>query len=158
VAFVVVTACACSSDPGRLESDLVGTATADPLIFHGNCFAGWLVSADLQLTETRGKDVTLDLLSYRLFDEGRQLGIGSENIDGAALEERYGSRVVPAHGVRVFRIGLQSGVRPVGPLLVTGNAVGLDENGDGVNLEFQHTAPIDIHDPVPSPDGACPPE
>jgi hypothetical protein len=157
IAFVVATASACSSDPGRLDAELVGSATADPLIFHGNCFAGWLVSADVELQETRGKDVTLDLLNYRLFDQGREATIGSENLDGPALQERYGTRVVAANGTRVFRVGLPSEVRPEGPLLVTGNAIGLDEDGNGVNLSSQLGADLVVTDPVPAP-GACPPE
>ncbi len=158
LAIVVATTSACSSDPGRLQSELAGSATAEPQIFHGNCFAGWIVSLDLQFNETQGVDVSLDLLSYRLFDEGRETVIGSENLDGATLEERYGSRVIPAHGARIFRIGLPSGLRPQGPILVTGSAVGLDENGNGVNLSFRLTADLVVHDPEPSDGGACPPQ
>lgn len=162
VRLMVAIACAatgaCRSDPGRLESELVGTATAEPLIFHGNCLAGWMVALDLQLNETRGIDVLLDLLSYRLFDEGREIGIGSEAMDAATLEERYGSRVVPANGSRVFRIGLQSGVRPEGPILVTGDAVGLDADGNGVSLPFRFTAELVVHDPDPPLGGPCLPD
>ena len=152
---IVVAASACGSDPGRLQSELAGGATADPQIFHGNCLAGWVVSLDLQFNETQGVDVALDLLGYRLFDEGRETVIGSENLDGATLEERYGSRVIPAHGSRIFRIGLPSGLRPQGPILVTGTAVGLDENGNGVNLQFRLTADLVVNDPAPSDGGAC---
>jgi hypothetical protein len=158
VAIACSAAGACRSDPGRLDSQLVGTATADPLIFHGNCLAGWMVRLDLQLTETHGSDVLLDLLTYRLFDVGRDIGIGSESMDGATLEDRYGSRVIPANASRVFRIGLQSGVRPEGPIHVSGTAVGLDEDGNGVNLPFDFRATLEVHDPEPPIGGACPPD
>ena len=157
LAIVVAASSGCGSDPGRLESEVAGDATADPQIFHGNCFAGWFVSLDLQFNETQGVDVALDLLGYRLFDEGRETVIGSESLDAATLEERYGSRVIPARGARIFRIGLPSGTRPEGPILVTGTAVGLDENGNGVNLQFRLTADLVVNDPVPSTGGACPP-
>jgi hypothetical protein len=157
LAIVVAASSACGSDPGRLESEVAGDASADPQIFHGNCLAGWVVSLDLQFNETQGVDVALDLLSYRLFDEGRETVIGSESLDAATLEERYDSRVIPAHGARIFRIGQPSGLRPQGPILVTGTAVGLDENGNGVNLQFRLTADLVVNDPEPSDGGACPP-
>src|SRR5262245_44963553 len=157
LAIACAAAVACRSDPGRLEAELVGAATADPLIFHGDCLAGWMVAVDLQLSETHGADVLLDLLSYRMADDGRDIEIGSESMNGTTIEERYGSRVVPAHGARIFRIGLQSSTRPEGPILVSGDAVGLDQDGNGVRHSFHFSADLVVHDPEPPLGGACPP-
>jgi len=153
---LIALASGCGHQPAELAPSLVGPATASPLVFHGNCFAGWIVDVDLLLRETSGLAVLVDRIAYRLTDVGQARVLASETLDAGALEDRYKTHMVAANGSSVFSLTGRSGVRPVGPLVLDGEVTGRDEKGRFVSLRFQLTAAsLIVTDPVLGPGGAC---
>jgi hypothetical protein len=147
----------CRMQPAELTLDLAGPAVADPQVFHGNCFAGWVVRVELRVRETRGVAVVVERLAYRLADEGRGVDLGAEVLDAPAIDVRYGDRVVEAGGSRVFGLCVPSAARPVGPIAFVGDIAGLDDNGNPVAARFRlSAASLTVRDPVPGQEGACP--
>jgi len=148
----------CGTEPGRLVAEIVGPAEADPLVFHGNCFAGWQLRVELRVRESGGTAVWIERLHYRLADEGLGVGLVEEALDTAAIEERFGESLVPANGARVLTLGALSTARPIGPVVLSGSVTGRDEGGSRVGTTFRLTAPsLIVRDPDLGPGGACPP-
>ena len=148
----------CGSEPGRLVAEIVGPAEADPLVFHGNCFAGWQLRVELRVRESGGTAVWIERLDYRLQDEGLGVSVVEESLDSAAIEERYGESLVPPNGSRVFPLGAPSGERPIGPVVLSGTVAGRDDGGSRVTTSFRLAAPsLLVRDPDLGPGGACPP-
>jgi hypothetical protein len=165
VALVVVAALAlasagCDEEPAMLTADLISPATASAQFFHGNCFAGWNVGVDLRVAERQRVDVFLDTFVYQITDRGTGLRLGEEALDQDALDERYGfeASVVMGGSSRIYRVaGLASG-RPVGPIVVTGEITGRDENGNRVRAPLSLDATLVVQDPgPPGQGGACGP-
>jgi hypothetical protein len=144
----------CTPEPAVLEVRLDGTATAMPQFFHGNCFAGFSVSLGLRLSETRGVDVRLESFAYRIRDDGSGASIAEETLDAAALEERYGSGLLPGRSSRTLSVGGPAS-NPVGPLSVSGEVRGRDENGARVSQSFQLSTTLRVEEPVKPSGGAC---
>jgi hypothetical protein len=145
-----------SPQAARLATEMAGAATGTPLIFHGNCFAGWEVTVELRVRETGGAAVWLGELSYRLSDEGLGATLAEDTLDAATLEARYGASTIPAHGERLFPLGGPSGGRPVGPIALDGVLRGRQGEGGAVFEEFRLTAPsLVLEDPEPGSGGAC---
>ncbi|HXV61004.1 MAG TPA: hypothetical protein VEK15_09950 [Vicinamibacteria bacterium] len=146
----------CGSDPAQLTVELVEPATATPQFFHGNCFAGYSVAVGLRVRETSFVGVFLDSLSYRVVDEGTGFEIASDVLDRATIDERYGAMasVLVGGGSRVYPLGGRSD-DPVGPLLVSGEIAGRDENGNNVRTSFNLRATLNVIDPEPPGSGAC---
>jgi hypothetical protein len=148
----------CTPDPAELRVSLVEPATANAQYFHGNCFAGFSVSVDLRVQETRRVSLVLSRLSYRLTHRGTGLVVVEESLDTRGIEERYGEGAssIPAGATRLFRIG---GVldAPVGPIAVTGRIEGMDENDQSVVESFDLSATLVVNDPGPPSGGACVP-
>jgi len=155
--YVLLVSMGCSPDPGELTVNLSGPATASPQYFHGNCFAGWSLGVDLHARETRGVDVFIASLTYRLSDQGSGVELRSETLDAEALDLTYGERasVLVARSTRIFLLVAVSSSRPVGPIAVTGTIEGRDENGQRVTAPFQLTANLVVNDPGPPGGGAC---
>jgi hypothetical protein len=148
----------CTPDPAELRFSLVEPATANAQYFHGNCFAGFSVSVDLRLQETRRISLVLSRLSYRLTDRGTGLVVVDESLDTRGIEERYGEGAgsIPAGSTRIFRIGGRSDA-PVGPIAVRGGIEGMDENDQTIAESFDLSAPLVVNDPGPPSGGACVP-
>ncbi|HSF16214.1 MAG TPA: hypothetical protein VLK65_11745 [Vicinamibacteria bacterium] len=146
----------CGSDPAQLTVELIEPATATPQFFHGNCFAGYSVAVELRVRETSFVGVFLDSLSYRALDEGTGFEIAADTLDRATIDERYGAMasVVVGGGSRVYPVGGRSD-DPVGPVLVSGDITGRDENGKNVGTSFSLRAPLNVIDPEPPGSGAC---
>jgi hypothetical protein len=148
----------CDPEPAVLTADLLAPATASAQFFHGNCFAGWSVRVDLRVAERQRVDVFLDDVTYVLADRGSGLRLREESLDGAGLELAYGfqANVVMAGSSRVYGLVGVTGDRPVGPLDVTGELSGRDENGHLIRTSFQLAAALDVQDPgPPRQGGAC---
>src|SRR5262245_61306651 len=150
---------ACGRDPARLVPALVDPASASPQYFHGNCFAGFSVQADLRIRETQGIEVVLSRLAYRMIDRGTGRVLADEGLDTRALEERFGANasVVPAGASQNYPLSAISSDRPAGPLTVQGEVEGMDENGEAVTASFDLSASLVVNDPGPPSGGACSP-
>jgi len=150
---------ACSSpEAARLAVDIAGPARAVPLVFHGNCQAGWQVSVDLRVRDTGDATVWLDRLDFAVVDVGQPRTVVDDSLDAAALASRYGVTQITAGLAVVLTIGGRSEGRPVGPVTVDGAAGGRDENGNRLIHPFHLTAaPLDLRDADPSAGGACGP-
>jgi hypothetical protein len=143
-----------------LTADLIEPATASAQFFHGNCFAGWNVGVDLRVAERQRVDVFLDTLVYQITDRGTGLRLGEDALDQDALDQRYGfeASVVMGGSSRIYRVaGISSG-RPVGPIDVTGEIAGRDENGNRVRAPLSLDVMLVVQDTgPPSQGGACSP-
>ncbi|HUG52516.1 MAG TPA: hypothetical protein VMR21_02900 [Vicinamibacteria bacterium] len=161
VAAAVVLAAAgaggCDRPAGRLSVEVLGPVTAAPLVFHGNCFTGWLVAVQLRLRETEGVDVALERVSYRLADEGAGRELLAETLDAAQVEERAGSRLVPARGELRFPITAISTGEPIGPVVFEGEILGRDESGHAIVVPLRSTATMTVAPPPALGAGACGP-
>jgi hypothetical protein len=160
VASVALAAASCGEEPAMLTADLIAPATASAQFFHGNCFAGWSIAVELRVAERERVDVFLDRFTYVLSDRGSGLRLGEETLDGAALELAYGfqANVVMAGSSRTYGLTAVTGARPVGPLEVTGELSGRDDNGHLIRTPFQLTATLDVREPdPPGQSGACSP-
>ena len=146
----------CSSDPAQLTVELVEPATATPQYFHGNCFAGFSVAVGLRVRETSFVGVFLDSFSYRVLDEGTGFEVAADALDRAGLDEFFGAMasVLVGGGSRDYPLGGRSD-DPVGPLLVSGEIAGRDENGKSVRTSFNLRATLNVIDQEPPGSGAC---
>ncbi len=146
----------CTPDAAELTVSLVEPATATANYFHGNCFAGFSVGVDLRIQETRRIGVVLTRLVYRLTDRGTDQLLADESLDTRGIDERFGERAssIGAGATKLFRVGSVSG-GPVGPIAVTGEIRGMDENDQTVAEAFDLSAPLVVNDPGPPAGGAC---
>jgi hypothetical protein len=158
-ALVFAIATGCVREPALLNVTLVGTASSSPQYFHGNCFAGWSVRAELRIAETNGVDAFLETVAFRLADEGSGREIQTSTFDASALEEIYGAGapVIPGGSQRTFPISGPSPERPNGPLGVSGNVSVRDETGTRVEKSFALTTAIRYDESPPPSGGACAP-
>jgi len=156
VVFFVLLA-GCTPDPAELGVSLVEPATANAQYFHGNCFAGFSVGVGLRIRETRGIEVVISRLAYRVRDRGTGQVLADESLDGRSLEERYGgsARLVRAGETKTFPLAAISSERPEGPLAVQGEIEGMDENEQRVFAAFDLPAELTVNDPGPPAGGAC---
>jgi hypothetical protein len=85
--------------------------------------------------------------------------LADESLDGRSLEERYdkSASVIRAAESKTFPLAAISSDRPVGPLGLTGEIAGMDENDQRVVASFELSAPLAVNDPGPPSDGACTP-
>ena len=136
---------------------------ASRFVVHGNCVAGWFVSADVIVGETRGVDVAIESVSLRVEDATAGL-LGDLLVDAASLRDRFGEHgaAVPGRGsIRIpVSVGTLAGsvAAPAisGSIVVSGEVVALDEQGR-VRMSFRIPATVRV-DGVPLPSsGACPP-
>jgi len=148
----------CTPDPAELTVSVVEPAIATAQYFHGNCVAGFSISVDLRIQETRRVGLVLSRLAYRLTDRGTGQLLADESLDARAIEDRYGERAssIGAGATKLFRIGSVSG-EPVGPLAVEGEIEGMDENDQTVAEAFDLSAALVVNDPGPPSGGACTP-
>ena len=146
----------CTPDPAVLVASAVEPATATAQYFHGNCFAGFSIGVDLRVQETQRVGVVLSRLAYRLTDRGTGQLLSDENLDRRGIEERYGERgsSIPAGSTKLFHVGSVSG-EPVGPIGVSGDIEGMDENDQTVVAAFDLSAPLVVNDPGPPSGGVC---
>lgn len=147
----------CSSPHARLDVALDGTPHVAPLIFHGNCQAGWMVLAALRVHETAGEHVTLTRLTFQIVDAHTNRTIGSETLDAAALQDRYGAAALQIEGdaAKTFAISARSDQVQRDPIAILGEVRGDDARG-GVRTSYSLTvAQLIVEDP-PSGGGACP--
>ncbi len=147
----------CRDDPAELVPNLVEPASAHAQYFHGNCFAGFAVGVDLRIQETQGVEVVLSRLSYRVSDRGTGQLLAEELLDQTALEDRFGAPaiVIRAGASSTFPLAAISPERPSGPVAVTGEVAGVDENGESVVAPFDLSTRIEVSDPGPPSGGAC---
>jgi hypothetical protein len=156
--------CSCAPERGELDVELL-PPVASRFLAHGNCFAGWYLSADLVVQERRGVDVVLDDVSLRVDDERGGEPLGERRLDAGALQApgRFESGpVVRAHGS--LRINMSVGALPGpvgapaigGSIVVSGVVEGHDAEGKVVT-SYRRTAVVTVDDrPVPGA-GACTP-
>lgn len=160
VFVLVLSLASCEKKQAELDVDIPTSATATPQYFHGNCFAGWSMAVELRVRETRGVEVVLDELSYRVFDTAVMEEHGAEVLDRTSLESRYGSTasVLAGGSTRSFPLGFPTHTRPVGPLTVSVALSGRDENGRAVSSSFALTTTVTVvGDDAPPQGGACQP-
>jgi hypothetical protein len=163
--FVALLAVASCGDPSAaLLVELAGTPRALPLVFHGNCFAGYTVEASLRVRETEGVPVVLESLEFRFRDEN-QVDAGGDRLDSAALQERFGAEAlnVPSGGVRDLPLSwrFDSEGRPASSppavLTLTGRIQAKDESDRRLSAPYSLTSRVDVVPYVHEPGGACPP-
>ncbi len=136
----------CGDDPAELVPDLIEPASANAQYFHGNCFAGFAVGVDFRIQETQGVEVVLSRLNYRVSDRGTGQLLAEELLDQAALEERFGAPaiVIRAGASSTLPLRAVSPERPSGPVAVSGEVAGVDENGESVvPLRAAPAAPVE---------------
>ncbi len=148
----------CAGARGSLEVAPGGVPRAAPLVFHGNCLAGWTVSIPLRVREVGGADVVVSGIELRVEDAATGTRLGAAALDAAALRETAGGRLPRVAGeesielvvdVRVD-LAIRAGV------VVSGEVRGADARGV-VRGAFRLTAPPIVFDDVPSGGGACAP-
>src|SRR6201988_5399716 len=75
----------CARDRAALEVSVTSPVVI-PFIVHGNCFITWLIEFDATVGETRGVDVVVQSMSFRVEDSaGRRLS--ESTIDADVLRE-----------------------------------------------------------------------
>ena len=158
---LLVLAFGCGNDPrAELDVGLAGPATVVPEIFHGNCLVGYSLSVELEVRETRGVDVVLDVLDFRLREEGSGSDLSGERLDAQSLEDRYGpgARSLAGHGVRTFRVGARYD-RGAGaePIAVSGSLSGRDLHDHRVEAAFDLRSAVEFVGEPPGSSGACSP-
>ena len=149
----------CTPDPAELTVSLVEPAAATAQYFHGNCFAGFSVGVGLRVQESRGIEVVISRLAYRIADRGTGRMLSDESLDAGTLEDRYGERasVTRAGASKTFPLTAISSDRPQGPLIVSGEIRGIDENDQAVAEAFDLSAALVVNDSGPPSSGACAP-
>jgi hypothetical protein len=159
VGLGVIAAASCSAPRAGLVIDLQGTPTVTPLVFHGNCLAGFMLSYDLRVRETEGGQADLRLLRHALYDDATGEALGGETLDASALRERYGaeSMRLPPHGVQVFALGVRIGGPGRRTLVGEGEVEAADEAGPVRRTYRLSLGVVTIEEPKPSAGGACPP-
>jgi hypothetical protein len=149
----------CATDRARLAVELSAPPSVTPLVFHGNCFAGFLLSFDLRLEETGGAALDLSSLSFEVRDAVTAEALGGETLDAAALRDRYGAaalRLQP-YASHTFEVG----VRVSGPgrrgLTAVGEVSGADSEGLVRQPYRIEIGDVILEEPQSSEGGACSP-
>ena len=160
--FAVASLCvlaSCGAERAELAVQLEAPAAATPLVFHGSCFAGFLLGFELRVIETEGTGLDLEALSFEVHDAATAEILGSEALAGADLRDRYGAAALhlPPHGSRVFPVS----VRVSGPgrlsLTVVGEVRGADSTGLVRQPYRLDLGEVLLQEPGPSGGGACSP-
>lgn len=137
--------------------DLPADPIASPLVFHGNCLAGWQLSLELRLRESQGVDVALESLTYEVADGRTSQSWGGEMLDASALRSRYGEGAagVPAHGARELQLAVRVEGPVRGPIVVSGEVRGRDPAG-ALRESFRlSAAQVVVITPALDSGGAC---
>jgi len=142
-----------------LVASAVEPATANAQYFHGNCFAGFAVGVGLRIQETRRIEVAISRLAYRIVDRGTGRVLVDESLDRGSLEERYGGNasLIRAGESKTYPLTAILPDRPQGPIGVTGEVEGFDENEQRIAAAFDRSAALVVNDPGPPSGGACAP-
>src|ERR1700752_783386 len=125
----------CARDRAALEVSVTSPVVI-PFIVHGNCFITWLIEFDATVGETRGVDVVVQSMSFRVEDSaGRRLS--ESTIDADVLREaRPGSGARwRGHAANTLAISLSIGGFVESPptrdrVVISGEIVASD--GEGV--------------------------
>lgn len=158
LALALVSGCA----QARAELDVTLTPpVASRFVVHGNCFVGWFLGVDLLVRETRGVEVAVESVSFRVEDAAGRL-LGERVVESAELAALYGESAVriPAHGEIRIPMGIGPLVGPVeapaidGPVVASGTVLAADEQG-GVRRAYRMPSAVTVAaDPLPTA-GAC---
>ncbi|MGE0592224.1 MAG: hypothetical protein AB7G23_11765 [Vicinamibacterales bacterium] len=121
---------ACGAPGPELQLALAGDPVQSPLVFHGNCFAGWTIALEVEIRETRGSDVRLTGLSFEVRTaDGRR--VGGEALDEGSLADRYSADRLDIRGgtARAFVVSVISDDPLEGALVVSGAVTGTHADG-----------------------------
>ncbi len=154
----VVCLCAlssCADTRAALDVSLNGVPRVDPLVFHGNCVAGWMFSFILRVRETEGVDVRLSEISYQVMDTTTSEVLGTETLTSSRLIERFGENVhMGADQTRDFTLDVRVDGPPNGAVTITGDVRGIDSEGD-VRQTYRLSAASVDSSAAPGGGGAC---
>lgn len=147
----------CAGARGGLEVAPDGVPRAAPLVFHGNCLAGWTLSIPLRVREVGGADVVVSGIELRVEDAATGTPLGASTLDAAALREAGGRlpRVAGEESIELV-VDVRVDVAIRAGVVVSGEIRGADARGV-VRGTFRLTAPPIVFDDVPSGGGACAP-
>ncbi len=150
----------CTHERADLEVTLT-PPIASRFVVHGNCFAGWYISFDVIVYETRGVDVVLESVSLRVEDSAAGL-LGERMVDAVYLGQRRGEIGVVVDGHASYPIPMSVGAvkcavdAPAinGSIVASGEIVASDAQGT-IRSSYRIPATVRVDDrPVPT-SGAC---
>jgi hypothetical protein len=147
----------CGAPRAAVDVALDGTPVAAPLVFHGNCVAGWLLSLELRLRETQGVDAILDGVTYMVDDLASGAALGGESLNGASLRARFGdgATTLPGRGSVKLTLAVRVDEPPAHGVRVSGAVAGHDTAGPWGAPFSLSAAQVIAQAPLPGPGGAC---
>ena len=147
----------CATDRARLAVELPAPPSVTPLVFHGNCLAGFLLAFDLRLMETAGTALDLSALSFEVRDAVTAEGLGGETLDATALRDRYGAdalRLRP-HGSHSFAVAVRVSGAGRRAFFASGEVSGADSEGPVRQPYRIDLGEVVLAPPPASEGGAC---
>ena len=148
------------SRSAELTVDLVSPVRLVPLVFHGNCLAGYEVRAEMRVRETAGVGVVLESLEFRFHDDTAGTDLGAGILDATALERGSGeaARSLAPFGSQTFDVGGRWEGTQAGDLVtLSGRILGRDAAGESVSASYSLKSNVELVPYVPQEGGACPP-